>query len=303
MKIEKPGVYEISADDYHADPVCEPSLSSSIAKLLVTPGGTPLHARHECPRLNPAYEPEERSMFDLGAAAHSLLLNDDRAFEIVDAADWRSKDAKAQRDSARAAGKIPILAVQWERTIEMVRAARVQLDAHADGPLFVGGKAEETIIWRDGDVWCRARLDYRIPGARVFPDYKSTGASADPDCWTKTMYGMGADMQAAFYLRGIKALGLHAKPEFRFVVQENYPPFALSVVGLMPGALELADRQVERAIGIWADCRRENRWPGYPTRTCWIDAPAWHEATLMARETREQDADTLHRAREAQAPL
>lgn len=302
MPILKPGVYDIPADEYHADPCPEPSLSSSIAKLLVTPGASPMHAKWDCPRLNPEYEPEERAMFDLGAAAHSLLLNDERAFEIVDAADWRSKEAKNLRDEARALGKIPILVGQWERTIEMVRAARVQLDAHADGPFFVGGKAEETMVWMEGAVWCRARLDYRIPGARVFPDYKSTAASADPDCWVRTMYGMNADLQAAFYLRGIKALGLCESPQFRFVVQENYAPFALSVIGLMPGALDLADRQVEHAIHLWGECLKSGRWRGYPTRTCWVDAPAWHEASLMARETRENDAELLQQAREAQRP-
>lgn len=308
MKIDRPGVFAMTADVYHSDPVCEPSLSSSIAKLLVTPGATPMHARHECPRLNPDYEADDSEKFDLGKAAHSLILHDPQAFEIIDAADWRTKAAQSARDTARSAGKIPILAHQFVNVTEMVAAACVQLLAHEDGRAFFvkgDGVPEQTMVWREGDVWCRSRLDWRPNTSRFFPDYKSTGASADPDCWTRTMYGMGADLQAAFYLRGIKALKLCDRPEFRFVVQENYAPFALSVIGLMPGALELANRQVERAIGIWADCRRDNRWPGYPRRTAWIDAPAWHEASLMAREVREHDAsqDELRRARESQAPL
>lgn len=303
MTIDKPGVYDLSAEAYHADPCPEPSLSSSIAKLLVTPGATPMHARHECPRLNPDYEPEESEKFDLGKAAHSMILRDPQAFEIIYAGDWRTAIAKEKRDAARKAGKIPMLEHQYEEAVQMVAAARVQLDAHSEGPLFVDGKPEQTMVWFEGDVTCRARLDWRPNSSRFYPDYKSTGASADPDLWQRTMYGMGADMQAAFYIRGIRALKLCDRPEFRFVVQENYKPFALSVVGLKPGALDLADRQVERAIAIWSDCRRANRWPGYPTRTCWIDAPAWHEATLMAREVRTEDAKAIERSQKAQAPL
>jgi len=289
MPIDRPGVYEIPAEDYHADNFLpEPSLSASIAKLLVTPGATPMHARHECPRLNPDYEPKELEKFDLGAAAHALLL-DPGKFAIIDAADWRTKAAKDERDGARMRGLIPILTHQWESITQMVLAAREQLDAHQDGPMFTDGTPEATIIWLEDGVYCRARLDWRPKKSRIFPDYKSTAASADPDLWSRTMYGMGADMQAAFYLRGIRALNLCDRPEFRFVVQENFKPYALSVIGLMPGALELADRQVARAIEIWRECRRANRWPGYPTRTCWIDVPEYHEARIMAREIREHE--------------
>lgn len=305
MKITEPGVYDdIPADEYHADPCAEPSLSSSIAKLLVTPGGTPMHARNECPRLNEFYEPEESEKFDLGAAAHALLLRDRRAFAIIDAPDWKKQATRDLRDVARVAGKIPILAEQYERAVEMVTSARIQLDRHEEGRhLFLDGVPEQTIVWREGEVLCRARLDWRHDNGPFFPDYKSTAASADPDLWSRTMYGMDADMQAAFYLRGIRALKLHERPQWRFVVQENYKPFALSVIGLMPGALDLADRQITRAIDIWAACLRENRWQGYPTRTCWVDAPEWREAGILNREARDADGKQLQRAREAQAPL
>ena len=41
MKIELPGVYDMPAEDYHADPCLEPSLSASIAKTMIF--DTPWH--------------------------------------------------------------------------------------------------------------------------------------------------------------------------------------------------------------------------------------------------------------------
>src|SRR3990167_5327922 len=114
------GVHDVPAEQYHADPCPAPSLSCSIAELFIT--ACPALARFNHPRLNPGYQPEHEEKFDLGSAAHAMTLNDDRAFEIIDAADWRTKEAKAQRDAARAAGKIPLLTAQYERTRAMVKA-------------------------------------------------------------------------------------------------------------------------------------------------------------------------------------
>lgn len=290
--ITEPGIYQISAADYHADNFLpEPSLSSSIAKLLVTPGTTPLHAWTKSARLNPDHEDDEEKKFDLGKAAHALMLRDlSQGIEIIDAANWNKDIDKAKRAAARAADKIPLLTDQFERATEMVIAARKQLDVHEEGHgFFVDGRPEMVMVWREDGVLCRARVDWQPNSGIFWPDYKSTAASADPDSWQRTAYGMGADIQAAFYLRGFRALGFD-KAQFRFAVQENYKPFALSVIGLMPGAIDLADRKVERALAVWRECRRTNTWPAYPRRTAWIDAPAYHEAAVLNREVRDAEA-------------
>lgn len=310
MNIAEPGVYDLTAEEYHSDPCFEPSLSNSIAKLLVS--RTPRHAWAAHPRLNPAYEAEHADKFDLGSAAHAFMLNDELAFAVIDADDWRTKEAKAIRDDAREAGKIPLLKEQWERVQMMVRSGRRQLDAHKEASnAFTNGSPEKTLIWKEGDVWCRARLDWAPNSGPFFDDYKTTSASADPDEWARILFSLGFDMQAAFYLRGIKALGLHKDPQFRFVVQELSEPFALCVMGLVPAALDLAEHKVARAIDIWRTCLKANYWPGYPDRTCYIEAPAWHEAQFLARDERAHDtmrrvkpsAEQLQQAMDAQAPV
>jgi hypothetical protein len=301
--VSEPGFFAFTADLYHADPCPEPSLSCSIAKLLVTRGSTPLHAWFEHPRLNPAYAPEEEQKFDLGKAAHSLMLKDPQEFEIVDAPDWRTKAAQERREVARIAGKIPLLAHQFKEAQAMVEAADAQLDGHEEGSeFFVEGHGwpERTMIWREGDVWCRARLDWLPEIPKLYPDYKSTSASADPRVWQNAAFANGFDIQASFYCRGLRALGID-KPEFRFVVQENYAPYALSVIQLSPGLIDLADRKVELAIEIWRACVRDNVWPGYGTHTAHIETRAWDEADFLSLSASYEDLCAL--ARESQAPL
>lgn len=285
MRISEPGVYDLSESDYHADPVVAPSLSASIAKVLL--GKSPRHAWYAHPRLNPAKAEDNRAMFDLGKAAHALVLGEERQFAIIDADDWRTKAAKEARDAAYAAGKTPLLAEQWGRVAAMADASRAQLAAHADARhAFTNGKPDATLVWQEGETWCRCRLDWLPNRGRIFYDLKST-ESANPETWSRQLYALGYDIQAAFYRRAIRAVLGIEDPAFEFVVQEVQPPYALSVIGLPPGAVDMADRKVDAALDLWRWCLSNDKWPGYPARTCYAEIPAWAEAQWLDREARD----------------
>ena len=284
-EIATPGIYPLGAEEYHTDPCPAPSLSASIAHILLSQ--SPLHAWFAHPRLNPGYAHEEKEIFDRGTAAHAYLLQGEPGFEIIEADDWRTKAAKEARAEARLAGKVPLLAKHWDAVVAMTDTANVQLDAFGDRPRpFDDGKPEQSLIWQDDGIWCRARADWLHDDYRTIDDYKSTGASAHPDVWTRGPLFAGADIQAAFYLRGLKALTGH-DAQFRFVVQENFAPYALSVIGLDPAVLMLAEKKVRLALELWRRCLESNRWPGYPTVTCWAELPPWEEARWLSREERE----------------
>lgn len=285
---DTPGLYSLSAETYHADPCAVPSLSTSIAKLLVD--RSPRHAWFAHPRLNPAHEREERDIFDLGSVAHSRMLGDPKPLAVIDAPDWRTKDAREARDAARAAGKLPILAANMERVDAMVTAVRAQLAGHAEASdAFTDGRPEQTLIWQERGVWCRARLDWLPAGGRVFDDFKSTSGAAHPDAWgARQFFDTGADLQAAFYRRGIRAVLGISDPVFRFVVAELDPPHALCVMQPGPDVLAIADRKVDVALDLWRHCLRHNRWPGYPSRTCHIELPTYRETAWLLREEREE---------------
>lgn len=285
------GVYltEISEKSYHADPCPAPSLSAStIKKLLVAPA----HAYAAHPRLNPNYEEKHEEKFDLGKAAHSLMLRDKKDFAIFDGADWRTKESKEFKEKAYKENKIPMLSDQWVRTQEMHERARSQIAASAfDDAFNENGASEVTVIWQEGDVWCRIRLDWWDKKKRFY-DYKTTADSANPETLSRLFSNLDYEITDAFYRRGIAAILGVDSPEYRFVVQENYDPYLLSCVSFDPMAREQADRKVEYAIKLWGTCLKNNLWPGYPVQMAQIGITSYKQMAWEERIQRENENES-----------
>lgn len=277
------GIYaDVEAKHYHLDPCERPSLSASIAHTLVT--RSPKHAWTDHPRLNSDFVRHDETKFDIGTAAHALLLEGRSKIEVVAADAWRSDAAKEQREIARADGKIPLLAAQASDVFEMVKAAKYQLAAFAVDPaVFADGQPEHTLVWDEDGVTCRCRIDWLHDDHAAIDDYKTTSASADPARWVKTMYGIGGDVQAAFYLRGCERV-LGVRPEWRYVVQEVYPPYALSVVIPAASVLEIGGDKVEKALSIWRRCLELDEWPAYPAVAERVEIPSYEEARWLERD-------------------
>jgi hypothetical protein len=109
---------------------------------------------------------------------------------------------------------------------------------------------------------------------RVIVDYNSTGGSAHPALFSRALWDRGLDVQAALYVRAVKAAHGTA-PDFYFVAQETTAPYALSVISLDPEGWEFAQAKVGRALEIWQECQATGRWPSYPSRTCYAEVPGY----------------------------
>lgn len=290
----KPGIYDnISPEAYQDDPCETPSLSASLCKVLVNE--TPLHAWTAHPRFNPNFEREEKEVFDLGTTAHALMLQGLQVAQVIQAtnkeggvvSDYKTKGAQQERDSIRAAGGIPILQKHWDRVQAMVKAGKEQIAAHREAKdAFTDGKAEQTLVWVDDyGVTCRARLDWLMDShARIY-DYKTTGATADPYNMGKFIASQNWDLQAAFYLRGLKKL-TDKDAEFFFVCQEDYVPHALSILGLSQEFLILGTKKVQWGLQKFADCMNSGKWPGYPDRIVDPPFPVWEAERFALKEMR-----------------
>lgn len=285
--IRKPGIYPaVSSAEYFADPCPTPSLTQSIAKLLID--RSPLHAWHAHPRLNPDFVPDDDTKFDIGNVAHKMLLGRGKEIVVLEGYDdWRTKAAKEAREEAAAEGRLAVLGKQAARADRMVQAAREQLDNRGLGHLFgADGDSEVVLAWREGETWFRQMVDWLTRDRTIFADFKTTDMAAAPHGLGRMMVNAGWPVQAAFAERGLDALDPDnaGRRHFLFIVQEAEVPHALSVVRLSEGALTMGRKQVEHAVGMWSRCMSAARWPGYPREIITPEYPGWHETQWLERE-------------------
>jgi hypothetical protein len=162
----------------------------------------------------------------------------------------------------------------------MAGIARKALLSCEDGPINLElGTVERVLAWREAGIWCRARPDWMGPDRKILLDYKSTAGSAEPNAWIRNQMGpLGYDLQGVHYQRGNAETGGSRVADFIFLVQENYPPYACSFVGLSPAMIEIAQRKRDLAVATWQVCLKRNQWHGYPPRIAYAEPSSWQMA-------------------------
>lgn len=268
----KQGIYsDIKASDYHSDPCDSPSLSSSLAKLLVNK--TPKHAFLSHPKLNEKYIPISDRKFDFGIAAHAVIL-EGKKLAVLNYENFRTKEARGKRDTALLNNEIPLLAEDAIKVLDMKIAFREFVGESEIAKQMRDGNPEQTIIWNEDGHPMRARLDWLSSNYGLIADYKTTQNSDPIDFINKKIMQMGHDFQACFYLRGLKKFS-KANTDYVWIVQEIDAPYSCSIVGLGEEMKELGSQKVDHAIEIWKSCILSGEWPGYPSNIVWADPKPW----------------------------
>lgn len=273
--IDEPGVYDLPIGAYHRDPVKGGSLSSSGARKLLPPS---------CPAKFKRWLDEGQApsrAFDVGHAAHHLVLGAGPELVVVDADDYRTKAARVARDEAHADGAVPLLPHEYDLVESMATALR----AHPVASALLDptrGRAEQTLVWRDDEfgVWRRALLDY-LPDPRegrrmIVADYKTTQSGAPGDV-PRAMHGYGYHQQMDWYLAGVKALGLHGDrdPACVLIFQEKTAPYLISIFQPDQSALDIAHTRNRKALDVYRECTETGMWPGYGDDVMPVSLPGW----------------------------
>jgi hypothetical protein len=287
MTITEPGIYDLPEREYHADPCVVPSLSRSIAVRIVT--ASPAHAYAEHPRLggSPARSSGSGDEdMDTGTAIHAAFLQGEDKIAHCPVDSWRTNAAKALKADALAAGRIPLKTVAYDNAMRTIAALRKW---QARTGMFTAGKPEQSVIWHeDGELWCRARIDW-LPDDPAAPllDLKTTGGLATPATWGRACFEHGADVQAAMYPRGLEFVRGEPPGGTLFVMAETDPPHAVRVFGLDPVAEDVGRAKAAAARAVWTQCLAEHlaraelgqdtaeAWPAYPPEIEWILPPPW----------------------------
>lgn len=307
MNITKPGIYrDFPEADYFADPCPTPSLSQSLAKVLIEQ--TTLHARAEHPRFAEPDEDEPDEKYvkaqAIGNAAHYTLIGRGKEPAVGNFKNWTSKDAKEFKATALATDKMPILAKHANTALLMVAAAKRQLSALAavDGSIigaFHDGDGEVVVAAEIDGIWLRSLVDWMVSPRLMF-DFKTTAMSVAPHAIPNLMADAGWPIQAAMQERILDVLDPEGagRRRFYFVAQENYKPFALTVHLLPESTMTMGRKMVAKAETMWREAILTNRWTGYPALIHHPEYPGWKETRWLEREiSDEADRERAPRAK------
>lgn len=288
--ISATGAYpNVDATDYHRNPYLlpGPSLSSSGAKALI--GRSPYHFWFDSP-LNPNRPPEaDKPHFNVGKAAHDLVLLSDRwpnHYHVTPEGFTRAATKKfaveiAEADDALAMG-MTVLSFDQAETVKAVATAIKRSELAV--ATLTNGVTEETLCWQDPrtGVWLRARPDFRPNSivekrdVMVVSDLKFVAASnATPEGFAKAISNFGYHQSAAFYADGIKAIYGHYPTHWVHVVVEKEPPHCVALYQLPGEDIERGRWLNRQAIDLFAKCLNDDRWPGYADQPLPVGLPTW----------------------------
>lgn len=277
--------------EYHADPCPEPSLSSSMARVLLR--HPPAVARHLHPKLGDGAVvknwDDQTKAKRRGTIMHAMLLCSGPTFAAVKdeegeyALDWRKKVVKANRDEYLANGIFPILQREYDGADEWRRELTPQLEDR--GVYFREGQTEVTILHTYetdlGPIWIRTRLDHvhEYDGVLYINELKTTD-DASADALARTITGLGYHVQRAAYVMA----ACRAWPDwdgrirYRLVFVQLEPVRLVHVTELDCRFVQIGEQLWRQAIGKWAECVHSNEWPGYGHETTTIEAPDYYAA-------------------------
>lgn len=285
-RIAKPGLYDLTGDEYHDDCCVEPSVSKSGLAVLINHSPAKFYAMAP---FNPnAVERPPKSVFSVGQAVHELILQGEQEFYArnlplpEDVIKSKKLKEKAAKDGYR------LLSHKEHETIKAMHRA---FEAHplASVP-FRQGLPERSLVWQDPEtgIWLKARPDFLPDRIGSIPEYKSTRL-ATRAAFKRDAFAYDYYLQAALYLQGIKAVLGETPDDFVFVYQEKEPPYCIRLFSLHDDWYDEAQKLLRAAIHLFAECLERDHWPDYGEDVEQVEMPSrvhWHVEDMVAQRNR-----------------
>jgi len=272
----------ITDAEYFADPCRTPSLSQSIANILISQ--SPLHAWAAHPKLG-GIPRTPTDATDEGTLLHALLLGKGmEKIVVLDYDKYSTKKSQEDRDAVLEQGLIPIKRKEFDGIQEALDQIHANIKAAG---VSLAGHNEVAFEWDEpgwnGPIICRGKMDVVRPDLGEILEVKKT-RNANPENLRRHFTDYGYHVQWAAYVSCLEKLvpELAGRVTFQFVFIEIDPPYAVSVAEPSGAMRELGQRQWVRAVQTWERCLETNVWPGYGGQVARLEPMPWlMSETLM----------------------
>ena len=282
------GIYKaISDEKYHNNLDDENTIwfSSHLASTLYSQ--TPYHAWMNHPKLNPNYKPINKKEFDIGTAAHELMLKkDDNKICVLEYDNFRTNDSKYDKKISYENGIIPILREDYEKINQMVDTGKEFIELSPIAGIFNNGNPEVTILGNAFGADFKSRLDWLTSDMSIIFDYK-TSKSANPKKFARDIFNFGYDIQAAAYKEISKC------NTYIWFVQEIEYPYLCSIIVLDSVTQEIGRNKLKIACKKWLECLRTKKWPAYGNNIHEIEPKPWDVEEVEQRLLDEGENDEI----------
>lgn len=255
-KKSKPGIYNISIEDYHRGPGISRSGLMEFKR-------SPHHYWYKY--LNPDNQPESPTPAQiLGNALHTLILEPyqfEKRYFVIPEFNKMTKEGKARWETIKAeiGNKQTLSSNQYQ----MLQAMVESFNKHELASQFLeNAKVEQSIYWTDKKtkVLCKCRPDILHPSVVV--DLKTT-QNGSVQSFSKTIYDYGYHIQAAMIREALQKVKKIHVQSFWFIVIEKTAPYVVSTYKLDIKALEKGKEDFKHLLKCYQICLKTNHWPAY----------------------------------------
>lgn len=286
-----PGIHRLDKATYLSDPCERPSLSTSIARTLLSE--SPAIAWASSPR-GGGLRDDPTAAMERGNAVEALLGLGDTELVCLPFAmpnakgldqptndELRLESAKEWKAQQEAAGRQVVKRADLEKWTNAATALRARLN---DRGIFFDGESQLAMVWEEpGGVLARGRLDHVWMKQGIIRDLKVC-ESVNPKALARKFEDFGYDIQRAAYVRGFERLfpEFSGRTVFEFVFCEPEPPYEIVVCRANGEMRALGDYKWRRAVTLWGSCLAANRWPGYADGVIDIAPSTWALQDMVA---------------------
>lgn len=257
-KTIKPGMYDISIEDYHRGPGIS---RSGVMKL----NRSPAHYWHEY--LNPDYEPKPPTPdLVLGNALHTYVLELDqfeKRYFVIPKFNKTTKEGKEHWKKIQSElGQREILSMSQYQTVQ---AMAESLQKHDWARRLLNNKnvkIEQSLYWTDPDtgVLCKCRPD--ILRNEIICDLKTT-KNGSPQSFRNDARNYGYHVQAAMIQEALLQLKQIRIESFPFLVVEKEAPYAVAIYEIEQADLDQGRKLFKDSLLSYQECLANDHWPSY----------------------------------------